>query len=159
MPKLAIHLAAGATLFLALATAMPQTFPPTIPALSAMLLASAFPDIDHHKTKIFRTTLAASAIAFAFFAYAALQSAMQPTSAAIAALACGAIAAIAIRILKPRHRGITHSVAAALAFGAFAYFATAIPAPGATQAATQTAIASTLAYAMHLLLDGEVKLF
>ncbi len=156
MPKLAVHLAAGATLFCALALAMPQKFPPAIQTLAAMLLASAFPDIDHPKTKIFRATLAASAAAAAIFAYATLQNSLPQATLAIASLAAGILAVIAIRLLKPRHRGITHSLLAAAAFGGLCFIATS--ATAAQTAPAQTGIAATAAYTLHLLLDGEVKL-
>ncbi len=172
MAKLAIHLAMAALLYLALLILFPSNFSPSIQTLAIMLFAAAFPDIDHHNTKIFKTTLATAAFTFAVFAYIALQNTLPFPQLAIASLAAAVLAVIAVRALKPRHRGITHSLAAAFFFGAVAFFATGgtLPLPFSPELQAkgiqgilsipqvQTALATTAAYLSHLTMDREIKI-
>ncbi len=172
MAKLAVHLMIASLLFIALAIAFPGTFTPNIQTLAIMLFAAAFPDIDHHNTKIFKTTLAAAAFAFAAFAFLTLQNTLPFPQLAIASLAAAVLAVITVRTLKPRHRGITHSIAAAFFFGAVAFFATGgtLPLPLSPEQQAkgiqgllsnpqmQTALATTAAYASHLVMDREIKI-
>ncbi len=149
MPNLFAHLAAGTLLFAALAYGL-HFIDPAPATLAIMLLACAFPDIDHHKTRIFRTTLAAAFILASALAFTILQNGNNPVpQAALAAIAAGVLAVIAIRVLKPPHRGITHSLSAALLFALLAFAATA---------SAQASAATFAAYLSHLALDGELKL-
>ncbi len=113
------------------------------PAIAAAVVAGALlPDVDHSKTKAFKFVLAAvsaSAFAIAYYSW---------DSMALAFLA-GTATALAVIALKPRHRGITHSIAAAIVFSLAIFAATGAPIAAAN---------AFLAYASHLALDGTLKL-
>jgi membrane-bound metal-dependent hydrolase YbcI (DUF457 family) len=117
------------------------------------LLGAALPDADLPKTRQFRlvavfVVIAAFALARDFIAsrfpqLSALEAAAYALAAAFAALGV-------IYVAKPRHRGVTHSLAA-LAVVALGIFVL-------TQSALLAGFAA-LAFASHLACDGEVKLF
>ena len=116
-------------------------------------LGALLPDIDHRQTKIFRF-----ALALLFVGGTALAWPLAPTlthssdlfyNTAVAA-AAGAFAAGAFFVLKPRHRGPTHSWAAAAAFTAIVLAATLD---------RGLATAAFTAYASHLALDRAQESF
>lgn len=153
MPKFAIHLASGAVFYAILLAVFPSFFKPSLPVLAAVLLASVLPDIDHHKSRLFHLTLLiAFGVALAFF-YSALQGFLQSPQREIASFILGLASALALYLLKPRHRGVTHSLIAISVYGAGVFLLL-----GANAIALQAAIAGATAYLIHLLLDREIKL-
>ncbi len=86
---------------------------------AAAALGALLPDVDHHKTRIFHFALAGIfALAFAFV-YVSLSVTLS--AKLFAATAIGLAAALALWLLKPGHRGITHHPVAALAFGVLVF--------------------------------------
>jgi len=121
--------------------------PLSVELIAVAGLGALLPDIDHRQTKIFRFTLALLFVAGAVLAWPLAPTLTHSSdlcyNAAVAAVA-GAFAAGAFFVLKPRHRGPTHSWAAAIAFAAIVLAATLN---------RGLAAAAFTAYASHLLLD------
>ncbi|NYZ75415.1 metal-dependent hydrolase [Candidatus Micrarchaeota archaeon] len=110
-------------------------------------LGALLPDLDHRQTKIFRFTLALLFVAGVMLAWPIAPSLTHSTDLFLnagIAVAVGAVAAVAFFVLKPRHRGPTHSLAAAIAFAAIVLALTLNWGLG---------IAAFVAYASHLALD------
>jgi membrane-bound metal-dependent hydrolase YbcI (DUF457 family) len=142
MPSFRIHAAAGAAVFLA---ANAFLYGQTLGSQSAALFAAAFlgavfPDVDERHTRQFKLILIiASASAFAI-GFQAKQIFLEPFAAGLAAAIAVAILVFA---LKPRHRGIVHTLTAAAAFTAAIYLLRG----------TECAAAGLLGYLSHLALD------
>ncbi|MEW5954995.1 MAG: metal-dependent hydrolase [Candidatus Micrarchaeota archaeon] len=121
--------------------------PLSIELIAVAGLGALLPDLDHRKTKVFRFALALVFVGAAVLAWP-LAPLLTPSSNAVlnagVAVAAGACAAMVLFVLKPRHRGPTHSLAAAIAFAAIVLAATLNRGLG---------IAAFAAYASHLLLD------
>jgi membrane-bound metal-dependent hydrolase YbcI (DUF457 family) len=144
--KWSAHLALGALIFLPLAAYLPQN---ELPAAAAFcLLGSIFPDIDHRDSKI-SGLVRKIAIAFLLLAAMAIYFGQPVLQIGVQLAAIGAFA-VAITLLRPEHRGITHSLIAAFAFSLFAYFASGM--------LEGVAVAALSGYLSHLLLDFEIKL-
>jgi membrane-bound metal-dependent hydrolase YbcI (DUF457 family) len=140
------HLIAGAMVFLPLSAYVPPG--EFLPCAAFCLLGSIFPDIDHRESKI-SAIVRKIAIAFLFLAALAIYFEKPILQLGIQALAIGIFAVIAT-FAKPRHRGITHSLIAAFAFSALAYFASGM--------LETVAVAAAAGYLSHLLLDFELKI-
>ena len=115
-------------------------------------LGAALPDVDLPKTRQFK--LVAAFVAVAAFAFGRAFLAQRfPQIGAFEAAAYAFVAALAalgaIYVVKPRHRGFTHSFAA-LALFAIAIFVL-------TQSVLLAGFAG-LAFATHLAADAEFKI-
>jgi membrane-bound metal-dependent hydrolase YbcI (DUF457 family) len=118
-------------------------------------LAALAPDLDHSLSKgrqILDLCVIIAAVLLAYLsgcgnsvcipALAALQSMMITVLALLGAYF------LLFTLFKPRHRGITHSLAACAAFGVLAYLVFGL----------NLAIAGLVGYASHLLADNEIKI-
>ncbi|MBI4360950.1 metal-dependent hydrolase [Candidatus Micrarchaeota archaeon] len=114
----------------------------TLPLFAVVFLGAILPDVDHKKTRIFKFALVA--VAALVFAAAYQTISLDNPARAVAAALAAALAAIAVSILKPRHRGITHHPLAALVFGLAAY---------ALTREMGVAANGVIAYASHYLSD------
>ena len=115
-------------------------------AASIALIGGILPDVDHAKSKAFKLFLALFfGLVFSLVFYFLKEGALTKTaySALAALLACAIVFA-----LKPRHRGITHSLLAASVFALAIY----------SYAGLLLGLSAFLAYASHLASDGVVKL-
>ncbi|MFH0836227.1 MAG: metal-dependent hydrolase [Candidatus Micrarchaeota archaeon] len=139
---------------LAVAIGLNQVFnlgvPLDLTSVSVILIASLLPDIDHNKAMIRR------AIGFAVSILALVASFMhfKPAQGDLTAFAMAVCVAIAVffvnKIIKVKHRGITHSVFAAVLFAAVVLVAFN---------SVALTILALVAYASHLAADRQVKLF
>ena len=121
----------------------------SVPAVAIAALGALAPDVDHRKTKLFKAVLLAI---FGCVAAIAFQIARQHYNAVEStAMALGAgLASVALAfLLKPRHRGFTHSLAALALFALGAYLAMG----------WEGALLGGSAYASHLLSDNVIKPF
>lgn len=121
----------------------------SLPAVAIASLGALAPDLDHRKTKLFKALLA---VVFGCVAAVAFQLARQGYGLAESitlALGAGLTSAALVFLLKPRHRGFTHSLAALCLFTAGAYMAMGL----------EGALLGGSAYASHLLADGVIKPF
>jgi len=144
MARFWTHVAAGVAAFLCVNYYLYGT---SLGANSAVLLAAALlgsiiPDTDERHTRQFKlVVIVVAAIAFAY-AYGAAGA------NGIGSLAWGMLAAIAsgfaVLIIKPRHRGIMHSLFAAAAFCIIVFFLRG----------AEAAAAGVLGFLSHLLLDA-----
>ncbi len=150
------HVLIGAALSFAVIYLLGQHDAAALAMLAAFGAFSALvPDLDHDSSKG-RKLLDAAVIAFALFAVylwdclgvICLPSAAKILPSLMLFLAIVGGYFIAFRIFKPRHRGITHTLAANAAFGIVLWvvFGDLI------------AIAGTVGYFSHLLADQHVKL-
>ena len=115
-------------------------------AASIALIGGILPDVDHAKSKAFKLFLALFfGLVFSLCFYFLKQDALTKAafSALAALLACGIVF-----VLKPRHRGITHSLLAAAVFALAVYF----------YAGLLLGLSAFLAYGSHLASDGVVKI-
>lgn len=119
--------------------------------LSVVVLGALAPDVDHRRTKLFKLVMAvvfvASLVLFASV-FQTLFEAQQPLNW-LYALGAAAAVTVLVCLLKPRHRGITHSFLALAAFAAVVY---------ALTRSTDYALLGGLAYFTHLAGDKEFKL-
>ena len=126
---------------------------------SAILVAFASvsalaPDIDHDSSKIRRiSNITVPIAAFGFsFASTCTESVMctleDLRSVVILGLAITGLYMIIITFFKPRHRGITHTIFAALIFAVFIYIFSDL----------NFALAGFAGYSSHLLADKHIRL-
>jgi inner membrane protein len=141
------HLAIGLLAGLAVPAAL--GLPITLQSVAAAALGSLLPDADHHKTKMFKIVCLAIGIAASYLALSPFKQGLGQTNGSLAAFAFGTAAALSYAAFKPRHRGITHTLLAAVIFGAALYFASG----------TAVAVAGFTAYLSHLLADKQIKTF
>lgn len=112
-----------------------------------VFLAAIFPDIDHQGSRIHR--LIKSFITVAAIAFAAALAHPNLAAILISGGLVGAGVAILFSAITPKHRGITHSVTAAILFtlvtalGIYLTFHTLVP-----------ALFTFVSYVSHLILDG-----
>ncbi|MFN7990801.1 MAG: metal-dependent hydrolase [Candidatus Micrarchaeia archaeon] len=150
------HLLVGAVLVFCVSYLAGGRDPLSLALLSAFgALCALAPDLDHESSKG-RKLLDAAVIAFAFLsAYiwscggaACLPSIAKLLPALIIFLAVLGCYLIIFRLFKPKHRGITHTIAANIVFAAALYvvFGEAIAAAGA------------VGYFSHLLADQHIRL-
>lgn len=99
------------------------------------------PDADERKTKAFKLLLLLSFVVSAFISFKIIQN-------TAIAIIVGAIASLTLFLLKPRHRGITHSLPAALAYAAIILFSTK---------STGLALLALASYSSHLIADGMIN--
>jgi membrane-bound metal-dependent hydrolase YbcI (DUF457 family) len=104
-----------------------------------LALGATLPDIDHPQTRIFKYALAVVLVATAWLTLPALGGNY------LAAFGAGAIAVLAAFLLKPRHRGVTHSYKAALVYAL---------ACGLLTHSAGLALTGLVAYASHLVADA-----
>ncbi|PIT85112.1 hypothetical protein COU36_05130 [Candidatus Micrarchaeota archaeon CG10_big_fil_rev_8_21_14_0_10_59_7] len=137
------HAAIALLLCGALALAYPVALSPALAAV--ILLGALAPDVDHAKSKIFRIVVGALAFCAAALAYLTLPAASRIMGAIIAAVAV----VLFVLLLKPRHRGITHSFLALAVFGAVVF---------ALTRSQELALYGGVAFLSHLAADMEFKL-
>ncbi|PIO06445.1 hypothetical protein COT29_01070 [Candidatus Micrarchaeota archaeon CG08_land_8_20_14_0_20_59_11] len=127
--------------------ALSLVFPVALsPQLAAVILLGALaPDIDHAKSKIFRIVVGSLAFCAAALAYLTLPEQSRILGAIIAAIAV----ILFVLLLKPRHRGVTHSLLALLVFSAVVF---------ALTRSQPLAIYGGAAFLSHLIADAELKL-
>ena len=104
------------------------------------------PDIDLRKSKISQIAYAVAAVLIAAFSFLLSDGDIARMLTYAAAMALGLLALDFL--VRPRHRGITHSLLFALALAAAAYFLFGLVA----------ASALLTGYLSHLLADGVLKL-
>ena len=140
-----VLVALAVSLIVAVYFAMPAT-----PLLLAVIIVGALaPDVDHHKAKAFKALTALLLAGGFYFAFEYLKTRIEFAYAlGASALIAGGIAAIAF-VVKPRHRGITHSLLAVGLFIGLLFFLTN---------KHDTALIGGVAYLSHLVADGELKL-
>ena len=116
-------------------------------------LCALLPDLDHDHSKgrkILDTAAILVAAAIGYL-YACRGGLCIPVSGAVPGLVVFLIIAgayfVFFKLFKPRHRGITHTIAAALAFGIFVFLA----------AGLVPAVCGFSAYFSHLLADRQIK--
>lgn len=139
-----------AHIFIALASIF-LLFAATNQQLSAQVaaitvLGAILPDVDHAKSKAFKFFIAVTFATVFSTAFGLLQEGLAAKIAYSAILA--ATACVIAYAVKPRHRGVVHSVAAACVFTA------ACLALGGFH----VALAGLTAFLSHLAADGKVKL-
>jgi len=111
-------------------------------AAAVVALGALAPDVDHGKSKLFKLAVAGVALCAGALAY-------DSSGSPLLGAGTGLAAALLAFLLKPRHRGFTHSLAClALFSGALALLA-----------GWPLALLGSAAYASHLAVDGTVKLF
>lgn len=146
------HLLIGAiltvplTLLLYFYFQLPNTF--IYYGLSLGLLSSLLPDIDHSNSKIhksIKTLTTLTALIISTKEYIKITTHQM-------ALVLGTITAlttyILFTLLKPRHRGITHTMTAVILTGALTYYLIG----------PYLAIITATGYLSHLLADTEIKI-
>ncbi len=117
--------------------------------LSVAIVGALLPDVDHSKAKAFKALTALLLAGGFYFAFEYLKTRLEFAHAlAASALIALGIAAIAF-IVKPRHRGITHSLLAVGVFTTLIYVLTA---------KQEIALIGGLAYFSHLAADLEIKI-
>ena len=123
---------------------------PATPLLLAVIVVGGLaPDVDHHKAKAFKALTALLLAGGFYFAFGYLKTRLEFVYALGASvLIAGGIAAIAF-VVKPRHRGITHSLLAVGVFTALVFILTN---------KQEIALLGGLAYFSHLAADLEIKL-
>lgn len=138
---------------LAVAAAAAGLFAPGIEfSLSAVAIASLgalAPDVDHRKTKLFKAVLLAVFGCVAAIAFQITMRDYNAVESTVIALGAGITAVALAFLLKPRHRGFTHSLAALALFTLAAYLAMG----------WESALLGGSAYASHLLADNVIKPF
>ncbi|VVB66932.1 LexA-binding, inner membrane-associated putative hydrolase [Candidatus Norongarragalina meridionalis] len=137
------HAAAALLLCGALSLAVPVELSPQLAAV--ILLGGLAPDVDNSKSNIFRLIVGSLAVCAGALAYLSLPSESRILGAIIAAIAV----VLFVLLIKPRHRGITHS------FLALAVFALVV---FALTRSEKLALYGGTAFFSHLLADGEFKL-
>ncbi len=121
----------------------------TISILSIFAAFSALlPDIDHSMSKIRVITDRAIVIFALLYGYNSCNPSCQTLEFLKTALLLIGIYFLAITFLKPRHRGITHSLLFTVLYGAFLYAFFDL----------NLAIAGVIGYGSHLLADRQIKL-
>lgn len=125
------------------------------PLMVFAALSALIPDLDHGESKG-RKLLDYAVVAFAFTGVwlagcggsACVPQVAWAVPALVISLAIIGAYYVLFMFFKPQHRGITHTIAAAAAFGAVLYFALG-PMP---------ALAGFTGYASHLAADREIKI-
>lgn len=118
-------------------------------------LSALVPDLDHDASKG-RQWLDMAFVGFAFmtvYGSACGTGICLPAFGAMGGmivtfLAMAGMYFLFFRFLKPRHRGITHTLVACLVFGALLFFMTG----------RMLALAGTIGYASHLIADQHIRL-
>jgi len=121
--------------------------PFTLPAAAVVAIGALLPDADHHKTKMFQIVSLAIGIGAFFVSKPLMQERFGEFNGGIASLCIGLAGMVLFRFLKPKHRGITHTLFAAALYAAAVFLLSA----------PQLALAGFVAYASHLVADGHVK--
>lgn len=117
---------------------------PWTPQLAAaVFLGAILADVDHSKTKIFKFLVAAAAASVFAIAYTANLGVLISTAAGIATAA-------AVFLLKPKHRSVTHSWVAVLAYVVLLFVLTRN---------IRVSLNGFAGYAAHLLLDSKTSGF
>jgi membrane-bound metal-dependent hydrolase YbcI (DUF457 family) len=116
--------------------------------VAVVALASLAPDLDHRKSRVFKTALLVAFLASAVLVYNAMGFVGEIVVRAAVSVAAGLVVCSAIYVLKPRHRGVTHSALASLVFAAVVFV---------VLQSKSLALFAFVAYASHLLADGEIK--
>lgn len=110
--------------------------------LAAALLGAIIPDVDERHTRQFRlVVIVVAAIVFAYAYNATGANAMESVASGLLA---AIVAGFAVLILKPRHRGVMHSLFAAAAFCVTVFFLRG----------TEAAAAGLMGILSHLALDA-----
>ena len=122
--------------------------PFTLPAAAVIAMGALLPDADHHKTRMFQAVSLVIGIGAFFLSKPVMQQRFGEFNGGIASLCIGLAGTALFRLLKPKHRGITHTVFAAALYAAITCFLST----------PQLALAGFAAYASHLVADGHVKM-
>jgi membrane-bound metal-dependent hydrolase YbcI (DUF457 family) len=118
------------------------------------IVGSLAPDVDTHKSKL--GFYAHAGVFGAALAAGAVLSAGRPAvDFLLSTIAIAFLAMLAFSLVKPRHRGITHTLRAAAVY-AGAVFAAGYFLAGLATAA-YLAIAGFFCYCSHLVLDGWIR--
>ncbi len=149
------HIMIGAVLALAAFLIIGADIPTLIIVTAFGGLSALVPDLDHDSSKG-RKWLDVAFIGFAFitvYGSACGSGFCIPGLGSVggmlvAFLAMAGVYFLFFRFLKPRHRGITHTIAACAAFGILLFFMTD----------RTLALAGTLGYASHLAADRHIRL-
>lgn len=151
MPGYQDHLLFGAALTLpagyVLGPYLALDWTAVVVSTAFILLASVFPDVDHRNAVVHRKLKAL--LILLGMGGAATWAWPDTVLTGMAVVAAGAAVALLFGFLKPRHRTVTHTYAAAVVF------ALAVGAVGYTFFGSfAPAVFTFLAYTSHLILDG-----
>jgi len=149
------HAFIGAVLGLAVFLILGQDIFALMMLTAFSALSALVPDLDHDSSKG-RQWLD---VAFVGFAFMTVYGSACGTGICLPALngfgamivtflAMAGVYFLFFRFLKPRHRGITHTLMACFAFGVILYFMTG----------RMLALAGVVGYASHLIADQHIKL-
>lgn len=114
-----------------------------------MVLGSIAADVDHPKTAIFKVIVSLVVAAVFFIAEQFFGTYLPLLQAVAFSIAAATVVLALIYILKPRHRGITHSLFALILFAIVVFLLTKT---------VSIALVGGLSYLSHLIADGELKL-
>ncbi|MCI0503282.1 metal-dependent hydrolase [Candidatus Micrarchaeota archaeon] len=149
------HILIGAILGLAAALLLGEELFPIIIITAFSGLCALAPDLDHDSSKG-RQWLDVAFVGIAFMAVygsacgadVCVPGLGSAGSMAVTFLAMAGAYFLFFRFLKPRHRGITHTLVACFGFGVLLYLL----------AGSMLALAGLVGYASHLIADNELKL-
>jgi membrane-bound metal-dependent hydrolase YbcI (DUF457 family) len=118
----------------------------------ACAVSSMVPDLDHERSKGSRSLFIFLCLAAVVLAASATLTSISPDAVfnfAIYSLAQIGALFLIIKVLRPKHRGITHSLSALVLFASVVFLISRSP---------QVTFACFLGYLSHLLADFEIKL-
>jgi membrane-bound metal-dependent hydrolase YbcI (DUF457 family) len=149
------HVFIGAILGLAVFLILGQDIFALMMLTAFSALSALVPDLDHDSSKG-RQWLDVAFVGFAFmtvYGSACGTGICLPALSGFGAmivtfLAMAGVYFLFFRFLKPRHRGITHTLVACFAFGVLLYFMTG----------RMLALAGIVGYASHLIADQHIRL-
>lgn len=149
------HIFIGAILGLAVFLILGQDIVSLIMLTSFSALGALVPDLDHDSAKG-RQWLDIAFIGFAFLTVygsacgtgLCLPAISATGTMVVTFLAMAGVYFLFFRFLKPKHRGITHTLAACFLFAILLYF----------MAGRMLALAGFVGYASHLLADQHIKM-
>jgi hypothetical protein len=124
---------------------------------SFCFLGAVLPDIDERRSRVFRRSRTAVGVAvFAIALYFLSRSGITALGVAISTLVAG-FAIVMMYQLKPRHRGVIHTLRAAATYSLAVFVITYALLPDAALSLT-VALFGFGGYGSHLVLDRSVKL-
>jgi len=141
------HLVFG--LFVGFGAALFLQLPFSTALLAVTVLGSIAADVDHPKTAIFKVIVSLVVVAVFFIAEQFFGTYLPLLQAVVFSIAAATVVLALIYILKPRHRGITHSLFALILFAIVVLLLTKT---------VSIALVGGLSYLSHLIADGELKL-
>ena len=117
-------------------------------AIAVIVVGALLPDVDHRKTKMFKSISLVVGVGAFFLAKPAMQQRLGGFNGGIASAGVGLAAITLFWLFKPRHRGVTHSFVAAALYAALVW----------SLSTPFLAFTGFLAYASHLAADKEFKI-